>query len=217
MLRLKLIHLLKLLSLISPLRKKMILQNWIISRVYGCYCRWAHDDVTKWKHFPRYWPFVRGIHRSPANSPHKGQWRGALMFSLICDWINGWVNNGEADDLRRHRAHCDVSVMCGDTWQIWTWYTIGCQCFGCGVKLGKYRNRKYWFGNAPNSVSASNTTYYRKTEVSKSRDWKFKSYYRSEIDRHISSIAAEESVKFQSDRAILHTNISASIFREILI
>ena len=44
---------------------------------------WTHDDVIKWKHFPRDWPFVRGIHRSPVNSPHKGQWRGALMFSLI--------------------------------------------------------------------------------------------------------------------------------------
>ena len=71
-----------------------------------------HDDVIKWKHFPRYWPFVRGIHRSPVNSPHKGQWRGALMFSLICAWINGWVNNREAGDLRSHRVHCDVSVMC---------------------------------------------------------------------------------------------------------
>ena len=44
----------------------------------------GHDDVIKWKHIPRYWPFVWGIHRSPVNSPHKGQWRGALMFSLIC-------------------------------------------------------------------------------------------------------------------------------------
>ena len=35
-----------------------------------------YDDVIKSKHFPRYWPFVRGIHRSPVNSPHKGQWRG---------------------------------------------------------------------------------------------------------------------------------------------
>ena len=51
-----------------------------------------HDDVIKWKPFPRYWPFVRGIHRSPVNSPHKGQWRGALMFSLICVWINSWIN-----------------------------------------------------------------------------------------------------------------------------
>ena len=41
------------------------------------------DDVIKWKHFSRYWYFVRG--------PHKGQWRGTLMFSLICAWTNGWV------------------------------------------------------------------------------------------------------------------------------
>ena len=71
----------------------------------------VHDDVIKWKHFPRYWPFVRGIHRSPVNSPHKGQWHGALMFSLICARINGGVNNREAGDLRRHQAHCDVIVM----------------------------------------------------------------------------------------------------------
>ena len=70
-----------------------------------------HHDVIKWKHFPRYWPFVRGIHRAPVNSPHKGQWRGALMFSLIYARINGWVNNREAGDLRRHRAHYDVMVM----------------------------------------------------------------------------------------------------------
>ena len=49
--------------------------------------------------------FVRGIHRWPVNSPHKGQWRGALMFSLTCAWINDWVNNRGAGDLRRHRAH----------------------------------------------------------------------------------------------------------------
>ena len=71
----------------------------------------SHDDVIKWKHFPRYWPFVRGIHWSPVNSPHKGQWRGALMLSLICVWINGWVNNREAGDLRHYRAHYDVIVM----------------------------------------------------------------------------------------------------------
>ena len=70
-----------------------------------------HDDVIKWKDFLRYLPFVRGIHRSPVNSPHKGQWRGALLFSLIWVWINGWVNNHRAGDLRRHRAHDDVIVM----------------------------------------------------------------------------------------------------------
>ena len=71
----------------------------------------SHDDVIKWEHFPRYWPFVRGIHRSPMNSPHKGQWRGALMFSLICAWIYGWVNNREGGDLRRHHVHYGVIVM----------------------------------------------------------------------------------------------------------
>ena len=71
----------------------------------------CHDDVIKWKHFPRYWQFVRGIHRSTVNSPHKGQWRGPVMFSLICVWMDGWVNNREAGDLRRYRVHCDVIVM----------------------------------------------------------------------------------------------------------
>ena len=70
-----------------------------------------HGDVIKWKHFPRYWPFVRVIHRSPVNSPHKGQWRGAFMFTLICTRIKGWVNNCETCDLRRYRAHYDVIVM----------------------------------------------------------------------------------------------------------
>ena len=55
-----------------------------------------HDDVIKWKHFPRYWPFGRRIHRCPVISPHKGQWQGASMFSLICAWINASVNNREA-------------------------------------------------------------------------------------------------------------------------
>ena len=67
--------------------------------------------LIKWKHFPRYWPFVRGIHRSPVSFPHKGQWRGAVMFSLICAWINRLVNNRKAGDLRRYRAHYDVIVM----------------------------------------------------------------------------------------------------------
>ena len=70
-----------------------------------------HDDVIKWKHFPRYWPFVRGIHRPPVNTPHKYQWLEALMLSLICTRINSWVNNREAGDLRHHRAHYDVIVM----------------------------------------------------------------------------------------------------------
>ena len=69
-----------------------------------------HDDVIKWKHFPRNWPFVRGIHRSPLNSQHKGQWRGALMISFICVWIEwlskqswGWWFETLSRSLWRHR------------------------------------------------------------------------------------------------------------------
>ena len=74
-----------------------IIKTWFCCFVFIAF----HDDVIKWSHFPRYWPFARGIHRSPVNSPHKGQWRGTLMFTLICARINGWVNNCEAGDLRR--------------------------------------------------------------------------------------------------------------------
>ena len=80
--------------------------------IHGCFNdSWANDDVIKRKHFPRNWPFVWEIHRSLVNSPHKGEWRGALIFSLICVWRNGWVNNGEAGDLRRHFAHYDITVI----------------------------------------------------------------------------------------------------------
>ena len=43
--------------------------------------------------------------------PHKGQWRGALTFYSICDWIKGWVNTRETGDLRRYGAHYDVIAM----------------------------------------------------------------------------------------------------------
>ena len=68
-----------------------------------------HYDVIEWKHFPRYWPFVRGIHRSPVNSPHKGQLRGAVMISLTCalnkrlskqTW--GWWFETQSRSLWRH-------------------------------------------------------------------------------------------------------------------
>ena len=61
-----------------------------------------HGDVIKWKHFTRYWPF---IYRSPVDSRHKGQWRGALMFLWSApEKKNGWANNRDAHDLRRHRV-----------------------------------------------------------------------------------------------------------------
>ena len=58
-----------------------------------------HDDVIKWKHFPRYSPFVRGNHRSSVNSP--AQWPVTRSFGVFFD----------LGDLRRHRAHYDGIVM----------------------------------------------------------------------------------------------------------
>ena len=69
---------------------------------------WRHQMET----FSVLLVICAAIHRSPVNSPHKGQWRqGALMFSLILARTNGWVNNSEAGDLIRHRAHYDVILM----------------------------------------------------------------------------------------------------------
>ena len=97
----------------------------------------THDDVIKGKHFPRCWLFGRGINRSPANSPHKGLWRGALIFFFICAWINGWVNNGGAGDLRRRRAYYDVTVMlfalfsslCAISWALYCAVVVIIVCF----------------------------------------------------------------------------------------
>ena len=92
---------------------KWVVQAWLHDRIHlpGVRSWWRHHMETFSALLDLCICFVRGIGRSPVNSPHKGQWRGALMFSLICAWINCWVNNREAGDLRRHRAHYDVSVM----------------------------------------------------------------------------------------------------------
>ena len=108
----------------------------------------CHDDVMKWKHFPRKWPFVRGIHRSPVNSPHKGQWGGALMFSLICAWINDSVNNREAGDLKRYRAHhCngrhdDIRMVNDMMCEIFL--SCGCRFIDKFVELNHSRSYKSW-------------------------------------------------------------------------
>ena len=82
---------------------------------------WCHDDVIKLKKNPRYWLFVWWINRSPVNSPHKGQLRGAFTISFICAWTNNWVISRDACDLSRHRAHYDVTgkVLNG------TWTSVG--------------------------------------------------------------------------------------------
>ena len=69
---------------------------------------WRHQMET----FSALLALCAGNSPVPVNSPHKSQWRGALVFSLICARINDWVNNRQAGDLRRHCGHYDVNVMC---------------------------------------------------------------------------------------------------------
>ena len=80
--------------------------------IWHNFCDYAvRDDVIKWKQFPRYWSFAKGIHRPPVVFPLKGQWRGASMFSLICARTNGLANNPDAVDFRRHRPRYNFIVM----------------------------------------------------------------------------------------------------------
>ena len=79
----------------------------IFSKIQKPWAWWRHQMET----FSALLAICAGNSPVAGEFPHKGQWRGALMSSLICTWINGWVNNGDAGDLRRHRAHYDVPVM----------------------------------------------------------------------------------------------------------
>ena len=80
--------------------------------------QWLDISVSRWRHqmktFSALLALCAGNSPVTVNSPHKGQWRGTLMFSLICAQINDWVNNREAGDLRRHRGHYDIIVMTWD-------------------------------------------------------------------------------------------------------
>ena len=70
-----------------------------------------HDDVIKRKHFRVTGPLCgevtrdRWIPRTKASDAELG------CFLLSAPWINGWVSNGDAGDLRRHHAHYYVIVM----------------------------------------------------------------------------------------------------------
>ena len=106
---------------------------WIVSHCLGlgqrtlvcalcpsiCWCRgspfWRNSLITWWRHqmetFSALLATCAGNSPVTGEFPAQGQWRGALTFSLICAWINGWVNNREAGDSMRHRAHYDVTVI----------------------------------------------------------------------------------------------------------
>ena len=133
-------------------------------------------SFTWWHHrmetFSALLAFCAGISPVSVNSPHKGQWRGALMFSLICAPINDWVNNREAGDLRRYRCHYEVIVM---NVKPALWYHMRnrsahmiwdqlCGVF-CGIHTHHQRNISGYFKSATRAlcfIQISSTLLYQK-------------------------------------------------------
>ena len=100
---------------LAPSKGQVIIRNDICVMKLQNGVKWGRLflPVPRWRHQMDTFSVLLALcaGNSPVNSPHKGQWRGALMFSLISAWLNGRVDNREAGDLRRHRAHYDVTVM----------------------------------------------------------------------------------------------------------
>ena len=112
------------------------------------------DHITWWRHqmetSSALLALCAGNSPAPVNSPHKGQWGGALMFSLISAWTNGWVNNRDAGDLRRHRVHYDVTVMTLYFHILWLlhFFRLFWQIFWRNCRHWLYRNLSMpWFWN----------------------------------------------------------------------
>ena len=79
-----------------------------IKRHWNIFSWWRHQIET----FSALLALCAGNSPVTGEFPHKCQWLRALMFSLICAWTNGWINNRGAGDLRRQGAHYDVTVKC---------------------------------------------------------------------------------------------------------
>ena len=100
-----------------------ILHLWcnheLLVQMHSVWSWWRHQMET----FSALLALFAGNSPVPVNSLHKDQWRGALMFSLFCAWINDWVNNREAGDFKCHRAHHAVNVM----WPLWAASQMHCK------------------------------------------------------------------------------------------
>ena len=128
----------------------IILAGWIqISVLINA----THDDVINWEHFPRYWPFVRGTHRSSVNSPQRPVTRSFDVFfdlskQLSIQWW-GWWFETLSRPLWRHRNEkyklvFMISHHCGSCWLI-----TECQRSGgwFNIKKPSYQYRKSHCGD----------------------------------------------------------------------
>ena len=91
---------------IHKVNNMILKQCWIFKSYHDEYI--MHGDVIKWKHFPRYWPFVRGIHPSPVNFLTKRPVKQSSdVFFGLCTYVHNW----DPGVLRHHRATYDVTLM----------------------------------------------------------------------------------------------------------
>ena len=87
--------------------------KWYLTLRHRCLCNYPTGNIYLlwWRHQMETFSVLLAISAGNSPVPHKGQWRGALMFPLNCVWIIGRENNRQAGDLRRYGAHYDVIVM----------------------------------------------------------------------------------------------------------
>ena len=86
--------------------------SWYGKQTWRAHKHTCHDDVIKMETFSSAMALCEGNPPFTGKFPSQSQWCGALMFSLMSAWTNGCENNREAGDLKQHRAHYDITVMC---------------------------------------------------------------------------------------------------------
>ena len=114
-------------------------------------------SVSWWRHqMGKYFASLglgEGNHRSPVDSPDKSQWRGALIFSVICAWTNGWASNRDTGDLRRNRVHydanltlnCNANTSVESIWMVYNnWVCIWEVCESCACIWEVCKDKDTW-------------------------------------------------------------------------
>ena len=114
-----------------------------------------HDNFMRWRWFPRYWPFVRGIHQCLVDIPPKTSVTWALMFPLVLSLTDGWKNSQVVGDLIRHESHCDGILM--DSWN--TVYVLEAMAIGTYNEVSKRTPLL--------CIQATNTMHHQSTEPDK--------------------------------------------------
>ena len=147
--------------------------GWLVTQNTTLWNEWLicwHDDVIKWKPFPRYWPFVRGIHRSPVNSRTKAS--DAELWCFFDRRLNerlskqswGWWFETLSRPLWRHRngtSYCLILPHFGLWLLLWTWFNFNpsIDILKCEMKLLIHSQVSEWISNFIVHLTGHGTSY----------------------------------------------------------